>query len=134
MQQIELFKYRKVISLTTGIISILILLLYVIDLWFGWELMSPYSIFSILLIYELVYQYCNFNKFYIHFNKTIVEWNFPEMNNPKSENMTENAFEINENWKGILIKNGTKKIEISTDGLWDRDKHIICKKMKEYYM
>jgi len=133
MKQIELFKLRKIISITIGLFGLIITLLYILALFTDYGVRGEFSFIGVILLFQMIFQYRNFNKFYIHYDNHQIKWNFPGMNDPKIVDLSAKSFEISKNWKGVILSNDSENIDISTDGLWDRDKNLIYKKLKEYY-
>ena len=133
MEQIKLFKLRKIISITIGLIGLLITLLYILTLYTDYGVRGESSFIGVILLIQMIVQYRNFTKFYIHFDKHQIKWNFPGMNEPKIVDLSSASFEISKNWKGVILSNENQNIDISTDGLWDRDKNLIYQKLKKYY-
>jgi len=134
MEQIKLFKLRKkIITIAIGLIGLIITLLYILTLFTEYGLRGNFSFIGVILLIQMILQYRNFNKFYIHFNKHQIKWNFPGMNEPKIVDLSSTSFEISKNWKGVILSNDNQKIDISTNGLWDRDINLIYHKLKEYY-
>ena len=133
MNQIELFRLRKLISITIGLFGLIITLFYILTLFTDYGIRSEFSYTGVILLIQMLYQYRSFNKYYIHFDKNQIKWNFPGMNEPKTVDLLAKSFEISKDWKGVILRNDNENIMISTDGLWDRDKVFIHNKFKEYY-
>lgn len=133
MEKVKLFKLRKILSIIIGLVGIIITLMYVLALFTNYGSRGEFSFMGIILLVSMGYQYRTFNKFYFHYNKQEIKWNFPGMSEPKKVELSKNSFEISKDWKGIILINKNQSIEISTDGLWERDKKLISKRLTEYY-
>ncbi len=133
MEQIKLFKIRKIITIIVGLVGLIILPFYILDLFLKFDLNSYFLFIGFLLFPQMIIGYWSFNKYFIRFDNQFIEWYFPGMKERKGEILTGTTSELKTNRRRVTMTNGNKKIEILTDGLWDRDKDLICKKLKEYY-
>ena len=105
MKQIELFKLRKIISIIIGLFGLIITLLYILILFTDYGIRGEFSFIGVILLF----QYRNFNKFFIHFDKNQIKWNFPGMNEPKKIDLSSTSFEIsNRKRKSMTILTKTK--------------------------
>ena len=133
MEKIELFKANKIISMVIGLFGLALILLYVLSFFTDYEIGDTFPFLGFMLFFQMIVQFKNFNKYFIHFDQKHINWYLPSMTEPKSIALTDTTFEFSKDWKGLSIINGTDKVEISTDGLWDRDKNLIYEKLEEYY-
>lgn len=78
-------------------------------------------------------QYWNFKKFYLKYDKKKITWHFPTSEEAKSIDLSDENYEVTQDWKGLNFKGENQSFEISLDQFWERDKNRIAEELKSFY-
>lgn len=78
-------------------------------------------------------QRSEFNKCFIEIHSDYLKWKLMQDDHPKKISLKTSNPWIEENWMGLVINDGSKKHQLSLDGVKSKDRKIILKKVQSFY-
>ena len=132
MNKITLHKLKK--TLLIPIMGGVGVVLLINNLFSANSSSNPFTIGSgITLILQAIFFYYEYKKHFFRYSTTRIHWKFSSMEEESNITLTADRYNLSTDWKSIKLKSEEQEIEILTDGVPNRTKKEIYKKLKMFY-
>jgi len=134
MNRIDPYRYQKKILKAIQLLSAIVFFLFLLSIFFNWN--WPFSsMIGAFIAPAIMYfsQRSEYMKCFIEIDADSIKWKLMQDEHAKKISLKTSKPEIESNWMGLIIYDGSEKHQISLDGVKNKDRKRILEKLKSFY-